>query len=144
MPLIKESLALGQNVQFYPKGTSMLPMIRQGVDRVVFSPVSDKLRKFDLPLYQRASGQYVLHRVVHVGETYTCIGDNQFELEHNLRHDQIIAVVSAFYRGEHRYEVTDWRYRSYCWIWHYSRPVRHFWRRGVGWLRRHLKCKNHR
>lgn len=143
MPLLEESLALGQNVQFYPNGSSMLPMLRQGVDRVVFSPLPEKLHKFDLPLYQRKNGQYVLHRVVRVEQTYTCIGDNQFDYERGLAHEQMIALVTAFYRGERRYEVTDWRYKVYCRFWHYSRPVRHIWRRGKGWLRRHLKCRNH-
>ena len=143
MPLIEESLALGKSVQFYPNGVSMLPMLRQGVDRVVFSPLPEKLHKFDLPLYQRKIGQYVLHRIVRVEQTYTCIGDNHFDYERGLVHDQMIALVTAFYRGERRYEVTDWRYKAYCRIWHYSRPVRHLWHRGQGWLRRHLKCRNH-
>ena len=117
----------------------MLPMIRQGIDSVVVSAVPEKLNKFDLPLYQRKNGQYVLHRIVEAGETYTCIGDNQFELEKGLQHDQMIAVMVAFTRGNKLYSAEDASYRFYCRFWHYSRPIRHFWRRGIGWLRRHLK-----
>jgi len=139
MPLIQEQLAAGHSVRFSPRGTSMLPMLRQGIDSVVLSPVPQKLKKYDLPLYQRKGGQFVLHRIVAAGDTYTCIGDNQFELEHGLEHGQILALVTAFYRGEACYSVTDWRYRIYCRFWHYSRPLRHLWRRIKGVLRRLLR-----
>lgn len=139
MPLIREQLAAGRSVRFSPRGTSMLPMLRQGIDTVTLSPLPDTLKKYDLPLYQRDNGQYVLHRIVKVKDTCTCIGDNQFDFESGLRRDQMIAVVTAFSRGSREWKVSDLRYRIYCRFWHYSRPVRHFWRRGIGWLRRHLK-----
>lgn len=138
MPLIQESLAAGKTVRFSPRGISMLPMLRQGIDSVILSPLPQKLRKYDLPLYQRDDGHYILHRIVSAGETYTCIGDNQFVLEHGVRHDQMIALVTAFTRGGREIAVTDPGYRLYCRFWHYSRTLRHFWRRGKGWLRRHL------
>jgi hypothetical protein len=139
MPLIREGLENGKKVRFSPKGTSMLPMLRQGVDSVVLSPVPEKLKKYDLPLYQRSSGQFVLHRIVDAGETYTCIGDNQFEPEPGLHHEQMLALVTAFTRGDRLIPVTAPGYRLYCRFWHYSRPARHLWRRGKAWLRRRLK-----
>ena len=139
MPLIREYLAAGKTVKFSPRGISMLPMLRQGIDDVVLSPIPEKLKKYDLPLYQRDDGHFVLHRIVRVGETYTCIGDNQFELEHGLRHDQMIALVTAFYRNGKYHSVNELTYRIYCRFWHYSRGLRHFWRRGIGWLRRHMR-----
>ena len=141
MPLIRERLAAGQSVKFAPRGVSMLPMLRQGIDQVVLSPLPAKLKKYDLPLYQRRDGHYVLHRIVEAGETYTCIGDNQFVFEPGLEQEQMIALVTSFYRGEKEYKVTDWRYQLYCRGWHYSRYLRKQWRRGKGWLRRHLRKK---
>lgn len=138
MPLIREMLNNGQSVRFAPKGTSMLPMLREGIDSVVLSPLPERLQKYDLPLYQRENGQYVLHRIVHAGDTYTCIGDNQFVLEAGIPHSRMIAVVTAFYRGDREYKVGDLDYRLYCRFWHCSRPLRRFWRRGIRWIRRHL------
>ena len=138
MPLIRERLEAGQTIRFSPRGISMLPMLRQGIDSVVLSPLPEKLKKYDLPLYQRSNGQYVLHRVVEVGERYTCIGDNQFVFEYGVRHDQIIAVVTAFTRGEKLHSVTEPAYRIYCIVWHHSRRIRHFWRRGLGWIKRKI------
>lgn len=139
MPLIQETLSAGQSVRFSPRGTSMLPMLRQGIDSVVLSPVPRRLKKYDLPLYRRQNGQYVLHRILDAGDTYTCMGDNQFQPEPGLRHDQMIAVVTAFYRGAKCCPVSHPAYRIYCRLWHHSRPLRKFWGLGIGWLRRHLK-----
>ena len=136
MPVIRESLIAGNSVRLFPKGTSMLPMIRQGIDSVVLSPVPDKLKKYDLPFYQRDNGQYVLHRIVEAGETYTCIGDNQFVFERGVRHDQMIAIVTAFYRRDKKISVNHISYRLYCFFWHYSRVLRRYWRAGVCRLRR--------
>lgn len=138
VPLFQERLEAGQNVRFSPRGVSMLPMLRQGIDSVVLSPVPERLKKYDLPLYQRDNGKFVLHRIIAAGETYTCMGDNQFQPEPGLRQDQMIAVVTSFTRGDREISCRAWHYRLYCRFWHYSRPVRHFWRRGIGWLRRHL------
>lgn len=139
MPLFRERLAAGQKVKFSPRGISMLPMLRQGIDTVTLSPLPDRLKKYDLPLYQRRDGKYILHRIVEVEDTYTCIGDNQFVYETGLTHDQMIALVTSFTRGEKQYSVTDWRYQIYCRIWHHSRKLRHFCRRAKSWLRRHMK-----
>ena len=160
MPVFRERLENGQSVQFLPQGTSMLPMIRQGVDSVVVSPLTpgEPLKLYDLPLYQRENGQYVLHRVVGVESgggqeseggasatytytytyTYTCMGDNQFVKEPGLSHDQMIGVVTEFCRGERRYSVNSAGYKFYCRVWYHSRHARHFWRRAVRKLRRML------
>lgn len=142
MPLIREQLSYGQSVRFSPKGKSMLPMLRENRDSVVLSSITEKLKKYDLPLYQRENGQYVLHRIIEINKsdnTYTCIGDNQFVKEHGLRKEQMIAIVTAFERNGEEYRMTEFSYQLYCRCWHYSRKLRHFWRRGIRWIRRKLK-----
>lgn len=139
MPLIREQLAAGNSVRFSPKGISMLPMLRQGKDSVVLSPITGRLEKYDLPLYQRTDGHYILHRVIRVGETYTCMGDNQFVEEPGLTHDQMIGLVTGFYRGDRHHSVNEPLYRLYCHLWFHTRRIRHFWRRGICFLRRCLK-----
>ena len=78
MPLLRERLAAGQSVRYLPfRGVSMLPMLRQGIDSVELSPLPDKLKKYDLPVYQYPSGKYVMRRVVKVRDDhYVCLGDN--------------------------------------------------------------------
>ena len=136
MPLIQERLSMGKNVTFMPRGTSMLPMLHQGVDQVTLSPLPDRLRKYDLPLYQRKNGQYVLHRVVRADSTYSCCGDNQFAFESGLEHSQMIALVTSFTHHGKVISVRHPLYRLYCRYWHYSRPVRHLLCRISGKLHR--------
>ena len=115
MPLLRERLAAGQTVRYLPfRGVSMLPMLRQEKDSVELAPLPEKLKKYDLPLYQYPSGKYVMHRVVDVKDThYICLGDNLTDQE-IIYPEQMIAVVSAFRRGEKRIGVEDPRYRLYC------------------------------
>lgn len=140
MPLMLECLSEGKSFRFSPRGISMLPLLREGKDSVLLSPVPEKLRKYDIPLYRRDNGKYVLHRIIKAENgLYTCIGDNQFSCESGIRREQVIAVVTGFYRGEKRHSTGGAGYMIYCRLWHISRPLRHFWRRGIGFLRRHLK-----
>ena len=124
MPLMQERLALGESVQFTPHGISMRPMLYGGRDQVVLSPVPEKLKKYDLPLYRRDDGQFVLHRVVRVGKTYTCIGDNQFAYEPGVRHDQMIAVTTGFFRKGTFCSVNSFGYRMYSRLWCWTRLPR--------------------
>ncbi len=129
MPMIRESLAAGHSVTFTPSGVSMLPMLRPDRDTVTLSPLPDgRLQKYDLPLYRRDSGKYVLHRIVQVGETYTCLGDNHIARERGVRHDQMIALVTSFCRDGKEISVTAPGYRLYCRFWYGTRMIRRLWR----------------
>ena len=135
MPLIREQLACGQPVTFFPHGVSMLPLLREGRDSVTLSAPPERLKKYDIPLYQREDGQYVLHRVIKVRDTYTCMGDNQFVREEGISHAQIIAVCSAVTRDGRRIPADSVKMRFYAVLWHYSRfprrVLRAIWRRVV-------------
>lgn len=133
LPLMQEKLAAGLSVRFSPRGISMLPMLRQGRDSVLLSPLPDRLKKYDLPLYRRDDGKFVLHRIVGVGDGYTCAGDNQFHLERGVQQRHMIALVTAFYRDEREISVDAPGYKLYCRIWHYTRLPRRAW-----WLLRRI------
>jgi hypothetical protein len=133
MPLIREQLAGGQTVTFFPHGVSMLPLFREGKDSVTLSSPPKKLKKYDIALYQRQNGQYVLHRVARCGDTYTFIGDNQFVFEKNIQNEQIIAICTAFTRNGKRISANAFRWRLYAVLWGLLRPFRRValgvWRR---------------
>lgn len=141
MPLFRARLAAGQTVRFMPRGDSMLPMIRPGVDSVVLSPVPEKLKKYDLPLYQRENGQYIIHRVIAVGETYTCMGDNQLQKEHGVKHEQMIGLVTAFYRGDKYHSVDELGYKIYACLRYRERQFRRVFHWRIKKLKRLLKRK---
>lgn len=140
MPLFREQWETGASVRFSPRGTSMLPMLRQGIDTVTLSPLPERLEKYDLPLFRTQEGKYILHRIIRAEqESFTCMGDNLFVPETGIRKEQMIALVTAFSRGGKEHRVEEAGYRLYCRLWHYSRPLRRFGRRGLRWLRRHLR-----
>lgn len=118
-PVIREVTESGGEIRIFPKGTSMLPLLRQGRDSVVLVKAEGELSRGDIPLYKRDDGSYVLHRIVKVEQdgTYTMCGDNQTTLETGIRPEQIIATVSAIYRKDKRVEKSALSYRLYVFLW---------------------------
>ena len=130
MVLVQERLAAGYKVRYLPfKGVSMLPLLRQGKDRVELGPLPQKLKKYDLPVYQMPSGKYLMHRILKVTPThYICLGDNTLEFE-TIYPEQMIGVVTAIERNGKRIEVSHPLYRLYCLIWGHTRPLRVLYKR---------------
>lgn len=105
-PIMREVLATDGEFSFITHGTSMMPMLRDGVDTIVLVKAPEKLKKYDIPLYRRADGSFVLHRVV--GEDkdgYILIGDNQIDYEHGVKHSQIEAKAVAYIKDKVRHEL---------------------------------------
>jgi len=99
-PVMEEQLKAGKSVKFTPGGRSMLPLIRPGVDSVLIKKAPDRLKKYDVPLYRRKNGSFILHRVVKVkNNAYVMRGDNQNILERNVKHEQILAVAVGMYKN---------------------------------------------
>lgn len=106
-------------------GDSMLPLIRQGRDLLVIEKTSGRLKKYDVPLYKRDSGQYVLHRILKVRqEDYVICGDNRWRREYGITDRHIIGVLTAVVRDGREISVTDWRYRLYVHVWCDFFPLR--------------------
>ena len=113
-PVMKEQIENGKTVVFSPKGTSMMPLIRQNIDRVVLKKAPEKLKKYDLPLYLRENGQFVLHRVVGVKKDgYVMCGDNQFMREYGIKEGQILALACGIYRDDEYLSFDDRKYLAY-------------------------------
>lgn len=130
-PLIQETLDRGGTFSLTITGTSMYPFIVGGRDKVTLSPLPEKLKKNDLPLYRRANGAFVLHRIVKVCEdgTFTCCGDHQWWLEKRLRREQMIGVATEFIRKGKKLTDKNLLYRIYRTVWTWVLPFRrHFFR----------------
>ncbi len=123
------------------KGDSMMPLIREGKDLIIITRKPKKrLKKYDVPLYKRDSGQYVLHRILKVREKdYVICGDNRWQKEYGITDRHIIGVLSAVVRNGKTISVNDWRYKLYVHIWCDFFPIRAFIARGVSFLKRRLK-----
>lgn len=118
-PIIEEVLASGGTFSLTVTGTSMYPFILGARDQVTLSPPPSRLKRYDLPLYRRRSGQFVLHRVVRVEKdgTYTMCGDHQTALEKGIRQEQIIAIATAYTRKGTHLTNRNLIYRCYRVLW---------------------------
>ena len=97
-PIMKEVIESGGEFTFYPHGTSMMPLVREGVDQVVLIK-ADTVKKGDVVFYQRDNGQFVLHRVVKVKNgKYVMCGDNQWVLEQGITDKHVLAKMKAVLR----------------------------------------------
>ena len=95
-------------------GTSMMPLLRQRKDTVHLVKIDRPLKKKDVILYQRDSGQYVLHRLVKVKDgKYVICGDNQWRREYGITDKHIIAVMEGFYRMEKYHSIHSFSYKLY-------------------------------
>lgn len=140
----EDELARSGELIYTVVGTSMLPMLRQKRDVVVIRKPEGRLRKYDVALYRRDSGRYVLHRVLRVGKDgYTICGDNQRRPERGVTDRQIIGVLSSFVRDGKEIPVTDRGCRLYARIWCGLFPLRAAVLRCVsalGRLKRKRRC----
>ena len=120
-----KELRSGRPVIAQTVGDSMQPLLYQGETQVVLLPLFRPLRRGDLPLYQRPSGQYVLHRIVRVRDgVYYTRGDNRYDLE-RVEPDWMLGVVTEVVRGGKTIRVTDIGYQCYVNFWLLSYPLRH-------------------
>jgi hypothetical protein len=114
--IINEVLESGGEFRIYPRGTSMLPLLREGRDSVVLRKRDPK--KGDVILYKRADGSFVLHRIVGLcGGDFVLCGDNQLALERNVPRESVIAVCESFYRDDRQVSRHSLRYRIYTALW---------------------------
>lgn len=99
-------------------GDSMMPLLRQHKDIIIIKKSVDKLKKYDVPLYKRSNGQYVLHRILKVNKNdYVLCGDNRWQLEHGITDKNIIGVLTGFIRDGKEILVTNKRYMLYVHLW---------------------------
>lgn len=63
-PLMAEILDNAGEVTFQVTGNSMLPLLQHRRDKVCLVKLQDgSLRKYDIPLFVRQDGKYILHRL---------------------------------------------------------------------------------
>ena len=113
-PIMLEVLNSGAEFVMKTHGISMTPMLSDGMDEVVLVKPDGKLNKYDVALFKRYDGQFVLHRVV--GENsqgYIFRGDNQIVNEYGVTDDMIVAVMNAYIKNGKCINVTDSEYKDY-------------------------------
>lgn len=94
-------------------GDSMYPLIKPR-DLLVIEACEKPLKKYDVPLYKRDTGQYVLHRIVKIknGEYYIC-GDNRRGFERGITDRHILGKLTFIIRDGREIPIDAPKYRVY-------------------------------
>lgn len=136
----EEILAREGRLVYTNVGDSMLPLIREGKDLLVIESPQGRLNRYDIPLYRRESGQYVLHRVLRVREEdYVLCGDNRWSRETGITDRHILGVLKAIIRDGTELPLAGWKYRLYVFLWCDLFPLRAVILLGLSILRRRRK-----
>jgi hypothetical protein len=137
----EEQLATHGRLIHTNTGDSMMPLLRQHRDLIVIDKrPQGRCKKYDVVLYRRPTGEYVLHRILKVRkDDYIICGDNRYVREFGVPDDWIIGILTAVVRDGKELSVTDWNYRLYVHLWCDFFYIRAFLVRTVQFLRRRIR-----
>lgn len=126
-------LAEGREVVMIPKGRSMLPFIRGGIDKVLLRK-QEVLKVGDIAL-ARVEGHYIMHRIIAMdGQQVTLMGDGNLQGMEQTTKDGVAGVVVEIItpEGHHHKPTRGWFWRKLLPIRKYLLKVYRKWNRIVG------------
>ncbi len=136
----EEELEKSGKLVYTTAGVSMRPLIKQDRDIAIISKPRERLKKFDVALYKRPNGQYVLHRVVKVlGNGYVILGDNCISKEYNIKDSQILGVLTSLNRNGKEIDLNSFGYKFYVRARYAHYPVRVIISKSKRFIKRLLK-----
>ncbi len=125
MTTFEEILSRDGRLIYKTRGVSMQPMLYQNRDLVIIETFEGRLKPYDVALYRRGK-QYVLHRVLSLGDgVYYIRGDNTYTIE-TVPECNVLGVLTGFVRKGKQHQVTEPGYRFYSRFWHFIYPLRLF------------------
>lgn len=99
-------------------GTSMMPLLRENRDVMIIERHDGRLKKYDVPLYKRPDGKYVLHRILKVRDNdYVICGDHCVHREYGVTDDQILGVLTGVIRDGKLITMDAPLYKLYYHLW---------------------------
>lgn len=130
----EEILAKQGKLVYTNVGTSMMPLLRQHHDLLIIAPKPEgRLKMWDVPLYRRDNGQYVMHRVLWVRKNdYILCGDNQYYPETGIQDRHIIGILESRsrdgkvlpVRATREHPNVPFGYKLYVFLWCFFFPIR--------------------
>lgn len=97
--MLRDLVNEGKDCRLLISGSSMAPFLVHERDSIIFSKPDRELRRGDMVFYQRDTGQFVMHRILHVKpDGLYIIGDAQIEVEGPVKPEQVFALVTKVNR----------------------------------------------
>ncbi|MDO4312489.1 MAG: S24/S26 family peptidase [Eubacteriales bacterium] len=125
--MLRELVEDGKEVSMLISGSSMAPFLIHERDSICFKKPDRELKKGDMVFYQRATGQYVMHRICKIKpEGYYMIGDAQKEIEGPLERGQIFALITKVRRKGKWMGPGDFWWDFFEHVWIRIIPIRRF------------------
>ena len=125
-PLIVDALGEGKEVKLTVTGYSMYPVLRSITDCVLLEKAGI-LKKYDVVLFKRQNGSYILHRIIKKkGDILTIAGDNEKTKEYPVDVSSCMARMKGFWRGDKYHSTDELWYRIYSAFWLMIFPLRSF------------------
>lgn len=128
-PIVQEIFQnSGSSVCITVRGNSMYPFLRDGIDEVELSRVEyANIKKLDIALVKRPTGEYVLHRVIRKEENcFYMAGDAQQYIEGPFYPGQLQAIVKSVRRIKKKVSCDSALWLFLSWIWMVFLPVRRY------------------
>ena len=102
----------------------MWPLMIHKTSKVMVVPIEAEPKVYDIPLYKRENGEYVIHRIVRIknGRIYTR-GDNRADVE-CINTESILGTVKVIRNKNNVITVNDKRYKLYIVILKLTYPLR--------------------
>lgn len=136
--MLREIVNEGKDVNLIISGSSMAPFLVHHRDTIIFGLPQRPLRRGDMVFYQRDDGHFVMHRIFKVHDNlYDIVGDAQTEIEHDVRRDQIFAIVKKVQRKGRWIEPGDFWWEFFEKVWIRMIPLRRLTLKCYGLFSRH-------
>lgn len=127
LPVLKELIAEGREVRLNVRGSSMLPFLADRRDSVIIARVDSELKKGDIVIFQRKTGEYIMHRICRADKAakqYYLVGDAQSIVEGPVGEEQIFGVITSVCRKGKWVKPGDMCWWFYDKVWGMMRPFR--------------------
>lgn len=114
MGKFEEELEKNGNLIYHIQGDSMMPLIDQSRDLVIIEKPKRPCGKYDVVLYRRDNGRYILHRILkRRKQDFVICGDNRKNREYGITDDHVIGLMTGILRNGKELPLNTWKYKVY-------------------------------
>lgn len=133
--ILEELLHDHKTVKVPVSGNSMSPFLITERDCVLVQEPKRPLKRGDIVLFQRNSGEYILHRICRTkNDEFYIVGDAQTEIEGPIQRNQIFGHVIKVQRKGIWIDGSNFWWLFFQYVWIRIIPLRPILRKAYGFM----------